>query len=166
MANLVFDIAKRFLVASSSAPFTRINLFADTIKVALVGSTYVQSSSQRVFKHGGGVTTTSPSCYELNGTGYTKGIGASTGRKTLASKTVTIEDGNTRSVFTAANVTWTAINAGTAGKAVLLKEKGAGTTTSDTGSLLICVIDSGFPVTTNGGDLTIQWSTAGIIDVT
>ena len=161
MANVVYDIAKKFLVSTSSGQYKRINLLADTIKVALVGSTYTQASSHNTMKRG----LNSPSSYELTGTGYTKGVGGS-GRKTLASKTITQDDTNTRAVFTAANVTWTAINAGTAGKCMLIKEGGAGTTTSDTGTMLICVIDSGFPVTTNGGDLTIQWSTAGIIDLT
>jgi hypothetical protein len=163
MANTVYNRFKKFAVSSSSGQLKHINLLTDTIKVALVSSAYSVNPDHNTFAFG---TTTDPESYELNGTGYDNGIGASTGRKTLASKTMTQDDTNNRAVFDAANITWTAINAGTAGSAILIREGGAGTTTSDTGTTLICFIDSGFPVVTNGGDLTVQWSTAGIIDLT
>lgn len=128
-----------------------MNNFA--LKVTLVSSAFTSAanSSQRTFRHGGGVAVTlSPSCAELSGGVYTKGTTGSI-RKVLTSKTVTIEDGNTRANFTAANVTWTAITAGNAYRAFIIAPGGAGSTASDTGSMLICSIDSGFPVTTNGG---------------
>jgi hypothetical protein len=151
MANMVYDYAKKFLVASSSTPAKHIDLLGNTIKVALVGSTYIQASSHFLFKRGtGAAASITPSCCELNGTGYAEGIGASTGRKTLASKVLTQESANTRVIFDAADITWTAINAGTAGKLIVIREGGRGTTTSDTGTVLICTIDSGFPVVTNG----------------
>lgn len=60
-------------------------------------------------------------------------------------------------------MTWTAINAGTVQAAILILEGKS----DDSTSILIAYIDQGgFPVTTNGGDLTIQWSASGILQIT
>jgi hypothetical protein len=157
MANTVYNIFKKFSLSNTSGQYTHVNLLDDTIKVTLVKSGYVVDPDHKTFN-------IASSC-EFNGTGYVGGFGGS-GRKTLASKTFTQDDVNDRNVFDATDVTWLAINAGTAASAILVKEQGAGAGVTDTGVMVICYIDSGFPVTTNGGDLTIQWSTAGIIDLT
>ena len=125
-----------------------IDLLTDTIKVMLVGSTYTADADHDYVN---------PSAYqqELGGTGYTGGYGGA-GRKTLSSKTVTEVDASDWAAFTAAPVTWTAINAGTAAAAIVIRERAA---TGDTMSELIGYIDSGgFPIVTNGGDLTITWT--------
>lgn len=164
MANTVYNTFKKFSIAPTSGQYTHIDVITDTIKVALVNSSgYVVDPDQVLFDDG---TTADVASYEFNGVGYTAGIGSSSGRKTLAAKTLTQDDVNNRAVFDASDITWTALNAGTAQACILIKEGGAGTTTSDTGTSLICYIDSGFPVVTNGGDLTISWSTAGIVDLT
>jgi len=163
MANTVYNRFKKFAVAPTSGQLDHIDLISDTIKVALISTGYTVNPDHNTFSFG---TTTDPESYELNGTGYDNGIGASTGRKTLAAKTMTQDNTNNRAVFDASDITWTGIDAGTAGSAILIREGGAGSTTSDTGTSLICYIDSGFPVVTNGGDLTISWSTAGIVDLT
>jgi hypothetical protein len=95
---------------------------------------------------------------ELSGTGYTSGF-AGSGRKTLASAAATEDDTSNLAKLTAANVTWTAINAGTASAVVIYKNG-----TSDSDSQLIAYIDSGgFPVVTSGGDVTVSWNSSGII---
>lgn len=88
---------------------------------------------------------------ELSGTGYV--------RKTLASKTLTYDAANDRVEWDAADVTWTAINAGTAAQATYWDNTGA----TDAGRRLWLNVDSGgFPVVTNGGDLTLQQNAEGI----
>lgn len=87
---------------------------------------------------------------EMSGTGYV--------RKTMASFTVTEDDTNDRSVLTAANITWTAINAGTARAIVVYKYNA-----SDAAAELISLHDTNFPKVTNGGDLTVQWPASGVI---
>lgn len=132
-----------------------INLLTDTIKVMLVGSTYTANADHDFVN---------PSTYqqELGGTGYAGGYGGS-GRKTLGSKTVVEDDVNDRAEFNAAPVTWTAINAGTAAGAVIIRERAL---TGDTMSELIAFVDTGgFPVTTNGGDFTITWSVEGVLQL-
>jgi len=147
---LVYNLFKKLQADGS------IDLLTDTIKVMLVGSTYTANMDHDYVN---------PSAYqmELGGTGYTGGYGGS-GRKTLASKVVTEDDTNDRAEFSAAPVTWTAINAGTAAVCVIIRERAL---TGDTMSELIAYIDSGgFPVVTNGGDLTITWNAEGILQLT
>lgn len=107
-----------------------INLSTDTIKVALVRNDYAQNLATDEWY-------TSITASVLNTP------------QTLASKTVT--DG----VFDAADVTFTAVTAGDTSEGVVIyKDTGTPGT-----SALIAYIDTitGFPLATNGGDITIQW---------
>ena len=107
-----------------------INFTSDTIKVALVKNTYPQNLSTDEFY-------TSISTYVV-GT-----------PQTLGSKTVT------GGVFDAADVTFAAVAAGdTLEGVVIYKDTGVAGT-----SPLLAYIDTitGFPLATNGGDITIQW---------
>ncbi len=133
-----------------------IDLLTDTIKVLLVGSTYSSTADDSF------VNPSIAGGQELSGTGYAGGYGGS-GRKTLSSKVITRDDVNDRAEFSAAPVTWTAINAGTAAGAVIIRERSL---TGDTMSELIAYINTGgFPITTNGGDLTLTWNAEGILQL-
>ena len=107
-----------------------INFVSDTIKVALVKNTYPQNLSTDEFY-------TDISAYVL-GT-----------PQTLGSKSVTA------GVFDAGDATYTAVTAGDTSEGVVIyKDTGVAGT-----SALIAYIDAitGFPLATNGGDITIQW---------
>ncbi len=107
-----------------------INFVSDTIKVALVKNTYPQNLTTDEFY-------TSISAYVI-GT-----------PQTLGSKSVAL------GVFDAADATYTAVTAGdTLEGVVIYKDTGVAGT-----SALIAYIDTitGFPLATNGGDITIQW---------
>jgi len=121
------------------------------IKVMLVGTGYTPNKDHNFVNQ---VTS------ELSGTGYTGGFGGS-GRKALASRAVTQDDTNDWSYFDAADVVWTAINAGTAAYAIVIKE-----ITDDTASPILVVVDVSPDIVTNGGDYTIQWATDGICKIT
>lgn len=132
-----------------------IDLIVDTVRVMLVTSSYVANRDNDNVDDGGG---NDPIDHELSGTGYVAGHGNS-GRKTLASKTITVDKTNDRVTFDAADVSWPGINAGTAAQAEIHKEG----TSDDTDARLICHVDSGgFPETTNGTDLDITWNAGGI----
>jgi len=107
-----------------------INFPSDTIKVALVSNAYAQSLLTDEF--------------------YTSISASVLGTpQTLASKTVTA------GVFDAADITFTAPTAGPVSEGVVIyKDTGVEGT-----SPLLAYIDtiSGFPLTLNGGDVTIQW---------
>lgn len=129
-----------------------INLLTDTIKVMLVSNTYTPDKDHSFVS-----SITSGTTKELSGTGYVAGFGGS-GRKTLASKTVTQNDTSDIGYFDAADVTWTGINAGTVGYVVVLKE-----VTSDADSPIIAIHDVSPDVVTNGGDYTVQWASDGVL---
>jgi hypothetical protein len=137
-----------------------LNLDTDTLKVVLVDSGYTFDKDHDFISSGAGTVGGE----ELSGTGYTAGFGGA-GRKTIANTTVSFDDTNNRAELDGDNVVWTAINAGTAKAAIIVKE-----VTSDADSILIAYIDtvsSGptFPVATNGGDLTIAWDAEGILQL-
>ena len=96
---------------------------------------------------------------ELSGTGYQSGFGG-TGRKSLLSRVVTTNTTNDRAELTASNVSWSAINAGTIKAAIIYRHL-----TTDADSILVAYIDL-TSVATNGGDITIQWAAAGVINLT
>lgn len=92
---------------------------------------------------------------EFSGSGYN--------RQTLGSKTITQDDGNTRGEADAANVTFSGIDGATIAAALVFKEG----PTDDTDSPLVAHITSAdFPLTANGGDVTISWNAEGIVHIT
>ena len=150
MANSYFNRGKNEIFNGS------IDLLTDTIKVMLVTSSYTFNADDDFLDNGG---ANDPTDHELSGTGYQAGF-AGTGRKTLSNKAVNLDDANDRSEFdNTVDLTWTAINAGTAAAAIVYKHL-----TSDAASVMIAYIDtSGFPIVTNGGDLTLAFNAEGIL---
>lgn len=136
-----------------------VNLDTDTLKVMLVDSGYTFNKDDDFISSGAGT----PGGEEVSGTGYTAGFGGA-GRKTIANTTVSFDDTNDRAELDGDDVTWTAINAGTAKAAIIVKE-----VTSDADSILIAYIDTAtgatFPVTFNGGDYTLAWNAEGILQL-
>ena len=135
-----------------------IDFLTNTIKIMLVTASYVANKNDQFVDEAG---ANDPIDHELSGTGYAAGF-AGSGRKTLATKAVTKDDPNDRAEWDADNITWTGINAGTAAAAIMYFHN-----TADTDSVLIAYIDSGgFPIVTNGGDLSINWNVEGIFQHT
>jgi len=141
MASVIYNSYKLNLIDTS----TKINFSSDTIKVALVTSTYSPSIDSHDFFND--ITN------EVSGTGYTAG-GA-----TLASKTVTQDNTNDKAVFDAADVTWTTSSI-TARGAILYKSTGVAST-----SPLIGYIDFGADKTSDGGTFQITFNTEGILNI-
>jgi hypothetical protein len=128
MANALYDKGRERFLGTA----TQINWTNDTIKVALVKSSYTPNLSTN-----DGYDTISS---------YTAGVA-----QTLGSKTTTA------GVANAAGVTFSSVAAGaTVNYIALFKDTGTPST-----SPLIALIDTatGLPVTTNGGDITIVWDT-------
>jgi hypothetical protein len=142
MASFIYNKAKEQMLNG------QMNLIADNIYAMLVTSGYTANPDHDF--------VTSLGANELSGTGYS--------RRLLSSKAVVESDANDRAEFTAANLSWTAISAGTAAAVVLYKRVGGADNAAT--DVLVAYIDSGgFPVTTNGGDLNINWNAAGIIQL-
>lgn len=153
MANIVYN---KFKAGVGDASIDWLN---DVIKAMLVTSSYTPNADDTFIDAGG---ANDPIDHELSGTGYAAGF-AGAGRKTLSAKAVNQDDANDRAEFDdTADLTWTGIDAGTAAGVLIYKH-----ITSDALSIPIAWIDTGgWPVVTNGGDLTIQWNAEGIIQLT
>jgi len=152
MAAVFYNRAKKEIMDGT------IDLLTDVIKVMLVTSVYVANPDHDFVDMAG---ASDPIDAELTGTGYQAGF-AGTGRKTLSNKTVTESDGTNKAFLdNTVDLTWSAINAGVAAAFIVYKHL-----TSDAASVLIAYVDTGgFPITTNGGDLTVQFNAAGILEL-
>lgn len=139
MADTIYNSFKRDIMNGG------IDLDTDTIKVALVTSTY--TVDQDVHDNFDDITN------EVVGTGYTAG-GA-----TLASVTVTVDNTDNEGVFDAADVTWSTSTI-TARGAVVYKSTGVAST-----SKLICFLDFTTDKTSTAGDFVIQWGAEGILNL-
>ena len=108
-----------------------INFSTDTIKVMLVKNTYPQALATDEF-------VADISAYRLNTD------------QTLGAKTVA------GGIFDAGDATYTAVTAGDTSEGVVIyKDTGA----EATSPLLVYIDDiTGFPLATNGGDITVAWS--------
>lgn len=112
-----------------------INLSSDTIKVALVSSAYSQNLTTDEF-----YSTISA---HVLGT-----------PQTLGTKSITL------GVFDAADVTFAAVTSGSTAKGlVIYKDTGLAAS-----SPLLAFIDTitGFPLATNGGDITVTWDNGAL----
>lgn len=148
MADGIFNGYKAAAIGipTSGTPAARVDVIADTIKVMLVTSGYTFNPDDRF--------VSSAAASEISVTGYTGGFGGS-GRKTLASRTLSADDTNNWAAFDAADVTWTALGSGaTIAAAIVFKEL-----TSDALSPMIAYFDIA-DTPTNGGDITIQWASS------
>lgn len=143
MASAVYNRGKQYVGTNGWV--------TPTYKVMLITSAYVFNVDHDFVSDLGAV--------ELSGSGYVSGFGNS-GRKSLAGKIVNLNDTDDRAEFDANDLTWTAIDAGTAAACVVIREA-----TSDADSELIAYLDPN-NVVTNGGDYTVQWATSGLFYIT
>ena len=137
MASLIYNSFRKKIMDGS------IDLDTDTIKVALVTSTY--TPNQDVHDFFDDITN------EVTGTGYTAG------GTTLTTKTVTQDNTNDRGVWDADDANWT-VSTITARGAVIYKSTGVSST-----SALIAYIDFSSDKVSDGGTFTIAWSASGIL---
>jgi len=127
-----------------------IDFINDTIKVMLIGTATPYTPDK---DHS---SMTTPAASELSVTGYTPGF-ASADRKTLASKTITNDTTNDRTVYDAADPSsWTLSTGGTVAAAIVYKHL-----TSDALSTPIFYLDTA-DTPTNGSAFTLIFDSLGI----
>lgn len=139
MADVIYNNFKKLIMNGG------IDLDTDTIKVALVTSSYTPDQDAHDFFDD--VTN------EVSGTGYTAG-GA-----TLANKAVTADNTDNEGVFDADDASWSTSTI-TARAAVLYKSTGTAST-----SALICYIDFSTDKISTAGTFTIAWNSEGILNL-
>lgn len=122
---------------------------SDTIEVVLVKSTYTANKDD---------VNGTPAASEITGvSGYTGGFGGA-GRKVLASKTLTNDTANDRTVYDAADPSaWTLGTGDTVGGAVIQKKGSA----NDTTAIPLFFLDF-TDVPTNGSTFTLVFDANGI----
>lgn len=117
-----------------------VDLLTDTIKAILLTNTYVENKDNQFIDAGGVadmVDARVPGTTDI----------------TLSSKAIGKDDTGDFAYFDAADITWTGVAGGaTAGKVGIYKSTG-----TDTTSKILGVIDIA-DITTNGGDITIQFA--------
>jgi hypothetical protein len=147
MASHVLDNAKEQLLLGT------LDFSTDDIRVALMmTNTTVDTEKDKALVSG--YTTLD----EFDGSGYT------TGGVALTSEAVTEDGANNRGEFDAADAVFTSVGAGTRQIAGALVYKWV---TNFTSSIPIAWIDTGgFPVTANGGTITVTWNAEGILQLT
>lgn len=152
MANFVYTNAKKALMEGD------IDLDGtDDIRVLLAMSNTTMDTEEDILNINAGQSGGPTTLDEMDGASYV--------RKELASEAVTADNANDEAQFDAADVTWSTLGAGTRDVqgAVVYKF----TSTNDSLNVPIAWIeDGGFPITANGGDLTIQWNAEGILKLT
>ena len=145
MAWVVYD---NFLLNShNSSTAIDLSTSGDTIKVALVTSSYTPAAATHDYWN-------DASANEVSGTNYTAG-GA-----TLGSKTLTLSAGTV--TFDAADTTWSQSGSGfsNARYVILYKDTGVGST-----SPLIAYHDMTTDKGNVSGDLTLEYDAAGLITI-
>lgn len=143
VTSTVYNYYKVKLMDSS----TKINLAGDTIKLALVTSSYTPNIDTDQY-------WSDVSTNEATGTGYTAG------GYTLTTPTVTLVAASDLAKFDADDVVWTISSALSARYAVLYKSTGTSST-----SPLIGYVDFGSTYSLSSGTLTITWSASGVLTI-
>jgi len=147
MASHVYDNAKEQLLLGT------IDFSTDDIRVALL-MTNTTADTEKSAATVAGFTTDD----DFDGSGYTAGGAA------LAGEAVSEDGANNRGEFDATDLTFSSLGAGTRNIQGALVYKFV---TSFSASIPIAWIDTGgFPVTANGGDITITWNAEGILQLT
>ena len=121
---------------------------SDTIKIALVGSSYTPNQDSHDYWD-------DVVANEVSGTGYTAG-GA-----TLTSKTVTYDSGSNVIVLDAADAVWAASTI-TARYAVIYDDSGA----TNAQKVLVGYIDFGSDQSSTNGNFTVTFDATGIVRIT
>ena len=145
MASFVYTNAKRAFLAGE------LNLASNDIRAMLVMANTTADTDKDVATIGA-ITTLD----EMDGAGYA--------RVALTGEAVSADNANDRGEFTADDIVFQNVSAGTRSVAAVVLYKHV---TNDTDSIPLAYIDTAsgitFPITPNGGDLRFAASAAGLI---
>jgi len=135
----------------------------DTLKVALVSDNTAYSFSPDTDTFVGDVLDGGTTAQEFQGTGYS--------RQTLSNVTVTQDDTDDEGVADADDVTFTGLDGDTIQAVLVYKEVGGDETTPGDDPIIAVFDDDSagsladLPLTTNGGDVTLAFSSEGIVNI-
>lgn len=137
-----------------------LNLAGDTIGVKLGSDDTSYTFSATDGDYTGDIFDGGTTATEFSGSGYTRTDGD------LSSKTITEDNSNNRAEFDAADVTFSGLDGDAIQFALVDKQVGGDWTSSGDDPIVAYITSSDFPLTTNGGDVTISWDAEGIVHIT
>jgi len=148
MASFVYGRGLlRLLIGNAQSP--TIDYLGDVVQLGLSNTTHVPNKDDTFLD-------------DVGADDFIDGELSPYTRQTLGGKTMAYDAANDRVELDANDSTFTAINAGTAAQATLHRDN----TTDATAPNLANIDSGGFPIVTNGGDVTFQWNAEGIIQLT
>ena len=156
MVDVVYTDMKRALMAGDAD----WDEGQDDVRVMLVMTNTTADTEQDAIDIGELATLD-----EFDGSGYTGGPGGS-GRLALANQANVADNANNRGEFDADDLTWSALGAGARDIEGLVVIKNTSGSNDQLNLLIAHTSAGGFPITANGGDLTVQWNAEGIIQLT
>jgi len=139
------------------------DLVNDTLKVALVSDNTTYSFSPDSDTFVGDVLDDGTTAEEFQGSGYS--------RQTLTNVTVTQDDADDEGVADADDVTFTELSGDTIQAVLVYKEVGGDETTPGDDPIVSVFDDNSagsladLPLNTNGGDVTLAFSSEGIVNI-
>ena len=98
---------------------------------------------------------------ELSSISFTAGFNG-TGRISLTGRILNTNQTSNQSEFQANGLIWSGLSAGTAAALIVLQQAGS----DGLSPLIAFTCGGGFPIITNGTNLTVSFTSAGILDVT
>jgi hypothetical protein len=135
----------------------------DTLKVALVSDNTAYSFSPDTDTFVGDVLDGGTTAQEFQGTGYS--------RQALSNVTVTQDDVDDEGVADADDVTFPGLDGDTIQAVLVYKEVGGDETTPGDDPIIAVFDDNSagsladLPLTTNGGDVTLAFSSEGVVNI-
>lgn len=137
-----------------------LNFADDTIGTLLASDDTAYTFSATDADYVGDIFDAGTTATEFGGTGYTRSDGDH------GSKTVTEDNTNDRAEYDAGDVTFTGLDGDTIQFALVAKQVGADWTSPGDDPVVAYITSTDFPLTTNGGDVTISWDAEGIVHIT
>lgn len=137
-----------------------LNLIGDTIGTLLGSDDTAYSFAATDGDYVGDIFDAGTTATEFSGTGYTRADGDHT------TPTITEDNTNGRAEYDADDVTFAGLDGDTIQFALVAKQVGGDWTTFGDDPLVAFIDSADFPLTTNGGDVTISWDAEGIVHIT
>lgn len=137
-----------------------LNLTGDTIGTLLGSDDTSYTFSATDGDYVGDIFDAGTTATEFSGSGYTRSDG------NLANATINEDNSNNRAEFDADDVTFTGLDGDAIQFALVAKQVGGDWGTAGDDPLVAYITSTDFPLTTNGGDVTISWDSTGIVHIT
>lgn len=162
----VFNVSKRALLDGTifQGPDNyEVLLFATSPQTDLGGGQYLSGSQLDLTTVA--AVEADAGFAEATHASYTGAAGSTSGRMVLGSRTPSTDNTNDRAEMDAPDITWAAQNGYTIQGALVYKRVGAAGPSGDGSHIPVAYFKLG-PVTTNGGDIVLQWNVEGLFHVT